>query len=68
MQTDCFIILYYFLIDEDVLNKITCFQVNGSKVELVDVQHTIPDINSFEVFHQLLLFDYVIDSFSFARI
>lgn len=37
---------------EEVLNKITCFQSNGSKEELVDVQHTIPDKNSFEVFHQ----------------
>ncbi|CAF4226885.1 unnamed protein product, partial [Adineta steineri] len=34
--------------DEVVLNKITCFQSNGSKEQLMDVQHTIPDINSFE--------------------
>jgi hypothetical protein len=33
----------------------TCFQVNGSKDDLVDVQHTIPDINLFEVFHLLYL-------------
>ncbi|CAF3433511.1 unnamed protein product [Rotaria sp. Silwood1] len=34
--------------NEQVLNKITCFQSNGSKEELADIQHSIPDINSFE--------------------
>ena len=43
------------MIDEEILNKITCFQSNGSNEELVDVQHTIPDINSFEVFNLLYL-------------
>ena len=40
MKIHCFIIL---LIDEGI----SCFQGNGWKEELVDVQHTIPDINSF---------------------
>jgi DNA polymerase III delta subunit len=40
-------------IAEQILNKITCFQGNGSKEELIDVQHTIPDINSFEVFNRI---------------
>jgi hypothetical protein len=37
------------LLDEEVLNQITCFQANGSKEDLVDVQHTIPDLSTFQV-------------------
>ena len=37
------------IVDEEVLNQITCFQANGSQEGLADVQHTIPDINAFEV-------------------
>ncbi|CAF0802000.1 unnamed protein product [Adineta ricciae] len=33
---------------EEVLNQLTCFQSNGSAEGSVDVQHTVPDINSFE--------------------
>jgi hypothetical protein len=36
-------------LDEEVLNKISCFLANGSKEELVDVQHTLPDLTSFQV-------------------
>jgi hypothetical protein len=36
-------------LDETVLNKISCFQANGSKEDLVDVQHTVPDLTSFQV-------------------
>lgn len=39
---------------EAVLNQITCFQSNGSKEDLVDVQYTIPDKNSFEVSNPLI--------------
>ena len=46
--------LKHVFLDEDVLNKITCFQSNGSKEELVDVQHTIPDINAFQVCPRLI--------------
>ncbi|CAF0898668.1 unnamed protein product [Rotaria sordida] len=34
--------------NEEVLNQITCFQSNGSTEELIDIQHSIPDLNSFE--------------------
>jgi C1A family cysteine protease len=34
--------------DEQVLNKISCFQSNGSQQDLVDVQHTIPDLSTFK--------------------
>lgn len=34
--------------NEEVLNQLTCFQAPGSTKERVDVQHTLPDINSFE--------------------
>jgi hypothetical protein len=44
------------LLDEQVLNKISCFQANGSKEDLVDVQHTIPDITSFQVFYEIFIF------------
>jgi hypothetical protein len=40
----------YFSLDEQVLNKISCFQANGTQEELVDVQHTVPDLTSFQVF------------------
>jgi len=41
--------LIFCCLDEEVLNQITCFQSNGSQDESAEVQHTIPDINSFEV-------------------
>ncbi|CAF1256836.1 unnamed protein product [Adineta steineri] len=34
--------------DEQVLNKISCFQANGTSDEPVDVQHTIPDFTTFQ--------------------
>lgn len=40
-----------YSIDEVELNKLTCFQSNGSEENLVDVQHTMPDINAFKVIH-----------------
>lgn len=39
----------WFELDEQVLNKISCFQANGSKDDPVDVQHTIPDVSTFQV-------------------
>ncbi|CAM4755679.1 unnamed protein product [Rotaria magnacalcarata] len=34
--------------DEQVLNKISCFQSNGSQADIVDVQHTLPDVSTFQ--------------------
>ncbi|CAF3373464.1 unnamed protein product [Rotaria socialis] len=34
--------------NEAVLNKLTCFEVDGSKDALMDIQHSLPDINSFK--------------------
>ena len=44
-----FLIHLWVCLDEAVLNKISCFQANGTKEDLVDVQHTLPDVTSFEV-------------------
>ena len=58
-------LIIVFLIDEVVLNKMTCFQANGSEEESTDVQHTIPDTNSFEVFDScfILLYDLILLNF-----
>ena len=54
---------------EEVLNKITCFQSNGSQADLVDVQHTIPDKNSFEVLNQSIgSMKTIVISLTFQRI
>lgn len=34
--------------DETVLNKISCFLSNGTQEDTVDVQHTIPDLSTFQ--------------------
>ncbi|CAF1371257.1 unnamed protein product, partial [Didymodactylos carnosus] len=34
--------------DEQVLNKISCFQANGTQEDLVDLQQAFPDMDSFE--------------------
>jgi hypothetical protein len=46
----------FLLLDEQVLNKISCFAANGTKEDLVDVQHTVPDITSFQVINKIFIF------------
>ena len=58
----------HLLLDEQVLNKISCFQANGSKEDLVDVQHTLPDISSFQVCNQIIISFLFFEIFLFSRI
>ena len=46
---------FVFKLDEQVLNKISCFQANGTKEDLVDVQHTLPDWTTFEVIGYMMI-------------